>query len=85
MFNNFVSENRAIYEIMWRNIVQPDRTQMAIWHMRIAWIAKATNTHSDYVILIAFPRRQGLLRRACLTSIRVLPVMLICMNMNNFL
>ena len=29
---------------------------MAIWPMRIAsWITKATNTHSEYVILIAFP------------------------------
>jgi len=29
---------------------------MATWGMRIAcWIPKATNTHSEYVILIAFP------------------------------
>ena len=29
---------------------------MAIWRMRIArWITKATNTRSEYVILIAFP------------------------------
>jgi CDP-diglyceride synthetase len=28
----------------------------AIWHMRIVfWITKSTNTHSEYVILIAFP------------------------------
>jgi len=36
-------ENRAVYEIMWKNIVQPDRPQMAIWRMRIAcWITEAT-------------------------------------------
>jgi hypothetical protein len=30
-----------------------------IWCMRFAcWITKATNTHSKYVILIAFPRQQ---------------------------
>jgi hypothetical protein len=29
-FNNFFSENRAVYEIMWENMVQPDRPQMAI-------------------------------------------------------
>jgi hypothetical protein len=23
-------ENRAVYEIMWKNMVQPDRTQMTI-------------------------------------------------------
>jgi hypothetical protein len=25
---NFLSENRDIYEIMWKNFVQPDRPQM---------------------------------------------------------
>ena len=28
------------------------------------WIPKATNTHSEYVILIAFPRKQWLPERA---------------------
>jgi hypothetical protein len=38
-------ENRAVYEIMWKNIVQPDRPQMTIWRMRIACrITKATDT-----------------------------------------
>jgi hypothetical protein len=31
MFNNFFSENRAIFEIMWKNMVQqPDTPQMRI-------------------------------------------------------
>ena len=29
-FNNFSPENRAVEEIMWKNMVQPDRPQMAI-------------------------------------------------------
>ena len=29
-------ENRAVYGIMWKNIVKPDRPQMNIWCMRIA-------------------------------------------------
>jgi hypothetical protein len=34
---------------------------MTIWRMRIAcWIPKATNTHSQYVILTAFPLQQWL-------------------------
>jgi hypothetical protein len=38
-----------------QNVVQPDTPQMTIWRMRIAcWIPKATNTHSEYVIFIAF-------------------------------
>ena len=32
---------------------------MAIWRMRVAcWVPKATNTHSEYVILIALPLQQ---------------------------
>jgi hypothetical protein len=47
MFNNSFSENRAFYEIMWKNMVEPDRPQITIWHMRIAcWITKATETYS---------------------------------------
>jgi hypothetical protein len=29
-FNNFFSENRAVYEIMWKNVVQLDRPQVPI-------------------------------------------------------
>jgi hypothetical protein len=47
------------------NIVERGRSQMAIWRMRIAcWITKATNTHSQYVILIALPLQQWLRERA---------------------
>ena len=32
---------------------------MTIWRMRIAsWTPKATNTHSEYVILISLPLQQ---------------------------
>ena len=42
-------------EIMWKNMEEPDRPQMTILRMRIACsIPKTTNTHSAYVILIAF-------------------------------
>ena len=61
----FLFENRAVYEIMWKNILERGRPQMAIWRMRIAcWIPKATNTHSQYVILIVFPLQQQLHQRA---------------------
>jgi hypothetical protein len=39
--------------------------QVTKWRMRIAcWIPNATNTHSEYVILIDFPLRQWLRERA---------------------
>ena len=52
---------------MWKNWVQPDKPQMTIWRMRIAcWLPKATNTHTEYVIRIAFPLQQWLHKRASL-------------------
>jgi hypothetical protein len=63
----FFSENRAVYEIMWKNSVEPGRPQMTIWRTRIAcWIPKATNTHSEYVTLIAFPLQKRSRERASL-------------------
>ena len=64
MFNNFFY-NRSIYEIMWKRNVEPGRPQMTLECMRIAYsITKATNTHSDYVILTVFPLQQWLRERA---------------------
>jgi ABC-type proline/glycine betaine transport system permease subunit len=38
---------------------------MTTWRLRIAcWIPKAKNTHSEYVIIIAFPLQQWLHRSA---------------------
>jgi len=55
----FFFENRDVCEIMRRNIVETGRQQMTIWRIRIAcWIPKPTKTHSDYVIIIAFPLQQ---------------------------
>ena len=59
------SESSAVYEITWKNILEPDRPQMTIWRMRIVcWTPKATDTHSQYVILITFPQQQWLHERA---------------------
>jgi len=42
----FFSKTRAVYEIMWKNIVERGRPQMKIWQKCIACrIPKATNTH----------------------------------------
>jgi hypothetical protein len=45
--NFFFSENRAVYEIKWKNTVQHDGTDDKIRRMRTAcWITNATDTHS---------------------------------------
>jgi len=30
MYDNLFSENRAMYEIMWENVLEPGRPQMAV-------------------------------------------------------
>jgi hypothetical protein len=58
-------KNCTIYEIMWKNIVQLGRPQMTIWDTHIPyWIHMATNTHPQYVILIAFLLQQWLHKQA---------------------
>jgi hypothetical protein len=57
----FLCENRVV----WDNVGKHCRPQMTVWRMRIACcITKATNTASEYVILIAFPLQQWLKERA---------------------
>ena len=44
----FFFENRAVYEITWKNVLERGRTQMTIW--RIAcWVPKASNTRNQVV------------------------------------
>ena len=74
----FFPENCAVYEIMWKNNVQPERAHMTIWRMRIAcWITKAINTRSEYVMHIAFPLQQSLHERASIFRYTILPVLFI--------
>jgi len=50
MLNNFFFENRAVYEIMWKIIVERVMPQITMWRMRIAcWIPKVTKTHTQVV------------------------------------
>jgi hypothetical protein len=45
--SNCFEKNRAVYEIMWKITVEPDRPQMTIWRMRIACrTTKAKHTHT---------------------------------------
>jgi len=65
--NYYFLENHTVYEIKWKNIVEPGRPQMTIWRIRIAcWISKATKTHSQYEIRIDFPLQQLMHERASL-------------------
>ena len=77
VFNNPPPENQAVYEIMWKNIVQRGRPQMATWCMCIAcWVPNAKDRHSEYLVLIAFPLQQWLHERASMWRYNSLPVLL---------
>jgi len=59
LFSNFFFRNRTLYEIVRKNVVEPDRQQITVWCMRIACcITKARNTHLKYVRLSSFPLQQ---------------------------
>ena len=45
MFSNF-SENRAIYGIMSKNMVESERPQTTIWRRITCWISKATRAEA---------------------------------------
>jgi hypothetical protein len=62
----------------WKYFVKPGRPQMRIRRMRLACrITKATDTHSKYVILIAFPLQKWLYGVPQCNVIRTLPVVFI--------
>jgi hypothetical protein len=56
---------------------------MTTWRMRIAcWIPKATNTHSQYVILIAFPLQHQFHERT--SMLRYTYIALFCYNICSY-
>ena len=74
----FFFEDRAVNEIMWKNIVERGRPQITIQRIRIAfWIHNVTNTHSEYVILIASPLQQWWHERALIVRLYVLACLVI--------
>ena len=57
----FFSENRAVLEIMWKGILEPERLHLTKWRMCIAsWMHKTTNKHSAYVTFLLLHYSSGL-------------------------
>lgn len=53
-----LSENLAFCEEMWKNMVQQDTDDNKMWLMLIEHcVTKTTDSHSEYIIYIAFPRQ----------------------------
>jgi hypothetical protein len=54
----FFSENRAVYEIMSKNMVEPERPQMTIWRRVAYWISKATRTQTRVSVCALTPTHE---------------------------
>jgi len=67
MFNDSFPENRAVYEIMWKNMVQPDRPQMKMQYgtcaLHAGYLRLQTHTQNIYHLSL-FPLEQRLRERA---------------------
>jgi hypothetical protein len=80
MFNNFFQKSCRL----WDNVekygrARQDTDDNIIRRMRfVCWITKATDTHWEYVILIAYQRQQWLRERASVLIIRSLTVLRYC-------
>jgi hypothetical protein len=85
MFSNGFLKDHAVYDVMWKNIEEPGGRQMAVCCMlRARWITKATNTHSEYVILILLHGNNGCTNAPQCYIIRTWPVFLcICTQLGS--
>jgi len=74
-------ENRAVYQIMWKNMAETDRPQIRIYYGACALqLTKVTDSHSEYVIVTAFPRQKWLCECASMLRlcIHFLPLYYYC-------
>jgi hypothetical protein len=78
--NIFLSDNRAMYGIIVKNKIEPDRRHDSIIRcMRIAfWTTRVTDTYSEYVILTSFRRQQWLRERVSVLRLYILCLCLYC-------
>jgi hypothetical protein len=51
------SEDRAVYEIMSKNVVEPERPQITIWRCFACWISKAIHAQAHTLGLALTPTR----------------------------
>ena len=69
-YNYLGTRADSILNVRWSDVF--GILSMTIWRMRIAcWIPKATDIHSEYIILIAFLRQQCLHERASMLRLYI--------------
>ena len=82
------TDNRAVYEIMWKRMVETGRPQMTIWRRIACWISKTTraqeyardraltptHTHTHTYVTHYFPTAQWFVNSPQCYVIRALPL-----------
>jgi len=66
IFRNVLFQIRAVYEIMWKNNIQPGRQQTELWRMRFAClIPKGANIFlcTEYIRKLLFRMGQRLMHK----------------------
>jgi hypothetical protein len=58
-------ENRAVYQIMRKIMKEPDRPRITRRMCNAYCITTSTETHSEYVIIVAFPLQQWFREGGC--------------------
>jgi len=84
----YFPENRAVYEVIWNKYGRAGQAtdRNKIPRMRTAcWIPKDKVTHSEYVILIAFPGQKLLRERATVLCSCTLPVTIYVKSVLSFM
>ena len=87
MFSNFFPKIKAFMRHAEKYGTAGQATDKnTIWRMHFScWLTEATDTHSEYVILIDFPRQQYFHERASVPFIRTLPILFFSVHFVNLL
>ena len=80
LFNNLFLESRALFEIMWKNIVRQNGPQIIIRRMRfVCWITKNTEKQTQSMLhLLIFQGNKAYTNASSSAFIRKLHVMFSC-------
>jgi hypothetical protein len=74
----------AIYDTVWENMVQQGRPQMTVWRMSIEfWKTMTRDTHSEYILIIAFPLQKSLRNRASMLRYTYIACLVYCTSKCN--
>jgi hypothetical protein len=87
---NSFSENPAVYDMMWKNMVEPHMSEMIVRFMRFAyWATKVTtyththtHTHTECIIDTSFPCQQWIKEQASVLGYNYTAFFVVCFRLS---